>query len=88
MNSFDINSIENKMQNTIDNLINNFHGIRTGRASTGLVDNILVNAYGQKMKIKDLHRNYALKKANKYVGKVISANHGFPADTTPFVRSI
>ena len=40
------------------------------------------------MKIKDLHRNYALKKANKYVGKVISANHGFPADTTPFVRSI
>ena len=41
-----------------------------------------------KMKIKDLHRNYALKKANKYVGKVISANHGFPADTTPFVRSI
>ena len=42
------------MKNTIDNLINNFQGIRTGRASTGLVDNILVNAYGQKMKLKDL----------------------------------
>ena len=40
------------------------------------------------MKIKDLHRNYALKKANKRVGKVISANHGFRADTTPIVRSV
>ena len=39
------------------------------------------------MKIKDLHRNYALKKANQKVGKVISANHGFRADRTPIARS-
>ena len=54
MSSFDLNIVETKMQHTIDNLINNFQGIRTGRASTGLVDNITVDAYGQKMKLKDL----------------------------------
>ena len=54
MSSFDLNSVEIKMKSTLDNLINNFHGIRTGRASTGLVDNILIDAYGQKMKLKDL----------------------------------
>ena len=54
MSLFDLNSIEAKMQNTLDNLSNSFKGIRTGRASTGLVDNITVEAYGQKMKLKDL----------------------------------
>ncbi len=54
MNSFDLNSVEIKMKNTLDNLLNNFQGIRTGRASTGLVDNITIDAYGQKMKLKDL----------------------------------
>ena len=54
MSLFDLNSIEAKMKNTLDNLTSSFKGIRTGRASTGLVDNITVDAYGQKMKIKDL----------------------------------
>ena len=54
MISFNLNNVETKMKNTLDNLINNFQGIRTGRASTGLVDNLLVDAYGQKMKLKDL----------------------------------
>ena len=54
MSSFDLNSVEIKMKNTLDNLLNNFQGIRTGRASTGLVDNITIDAYGQKMKLKDL----------------------------------
>ena len=54
MSSFDLNSVEKKMKNTLDNLLNNFQGIRTGRASTGLVDNITIDAYGQKMKLKDL----------------------------------
>ena len=53
MSSFDLNSVEIKMKNTLDNLLNNFQGIRTGRASTGLVDNITIDAYGQKMKLKD-----------------------------------
>ena len=42
------------MQRAIENLINNFTGIRSGRASTTLVDSIVVDAYGQNMKIKDL----------------------------------
>ena len=35
MSLFDLNSVEAKMKNTLDNLANNFQGIRTGRASTG-----------------------------------------------------
>ena len=54
MSLFDLNSIEARMKNTLDNLTSSFKGIRTGRASTGLVDNITVDAYGQKMKLKDL----------------------------------
>ena len=42
------------MQGAIENLVNNFTGIRSGRASTNLVDSIVVDAYGQSMKIKDL----------------------------------
>ena len=42
------------MQGSIDNLIKNFSGIRSGRASVTLVDSMLVDAYGQNMKIKDL----------------------------------
>lgn len=39
------------------------------------------------IKIKDFHRIYALKKVNKKIGKIISANHGFSASTTPIVRT-
>ena len=54
MSLFDLNNVEKKMVNTLDNLSTNYQGIRTGRASTGLVDNLLVDAYGQNMKLKDL----------------------------------
>jgi ribosome recycling factor len=54
MSLFDLNNVEKKMVNTLDNLSTNYQGIRTGRASTGLVDNLLVDAYGQNMKVKDL----------------------------------
>ena len=50
MSLFDINLVEKKMISSLDNLTTNFQGIRTGRASTGLVDNIIVDAYGQNMK--------------------------------------
>ena len=39
------------------------------------------------IKIRDFHRIYALRKANKKVGKIISSNHGFPASTTPIIRT-
>ena len=54
MSQFILSDYEKRMQGAIDNLINNLTGIRSGRASTTLVDSILVDAYGQSMKIKDL----------------------------------
>tara|TARA_X000000950_G_C13828052_1_gene624874 strand:+ start:665 stop:1219 length:555 start_codon:yes stop_codon:yes gene_type:complete len=54
MNKFMIDDYKKKMQGAIDNLISNFSGIRSGRASTSLVDSLIVDAYGQNMKIKDL----------------------------------
>ena len=54
MDQFILEDYEKRMNGAIDNLINNFSGIRSGRASTSLVDSIVVDAYGQNMKIKDL----------------------------------
>ena len=54
MNQFKLDDYDKRMQGAIDNLTSNFSGIRSGRASTTLVDNILVDAYGQNMKVKDL----------------------------------
>ena len=54
MDQFILSDYEKRMQGAIDNLVNNFTGIRSGRASTTLVDSIEVDAYGQSMKIKDL----------------------------------
>ena len=54
MNQFKLDDYDKRMQGAIDNLINNFSGIRSGRASTTLVDNIVVDAYGQNMNVKDL----------------------------------
>ena len=54
MNQFILSDYEKRMEGAINNLVNNFNGIRSGRASTTLVDSIVVDAYGQSMKIKDL----------------------------------
>ena len=54
MEQFILDDYEKRMQGAIDNLINNFTGIRSGRASSSLVDSLAVDAYGQNMKIKDL----------------------------------
>ena len=54
MNQFILSDYEQRMKGATDNLVNNFTGIRSGRASTTLVDSIVVDAYGQSMKIKDL----------------------------------
>ena len=49
-----ISEYEKRMTGAIDNFKNNLSGLRSGRASSALVDNIIVDAYGQNMKIKDL----------------------------------
>ena len=54
MDQFILDDYEKRMRGAMDNLISNLSGIRSGRASTTLVDTIVVDAYGQKMKVKDL----------------------------------
>ncbi len=45
---------EEKMQKSEEVVINEFSGIRTGKASPALIENILVNAYGSQMRIREL----------------------------------
>ena len=45
---------EEKMMKTEEVVQNEFAGVRTGKASPGLVENILVDAYGSHMRIREL----------------------------------
>ena len=54
MNEFEIDDYKKRMIGAIDNLKTNYQGLRSGRASSALVDNITLDAYGQTMKIKDV----------------------------------
>ena len=45
---------EEKMEKTEQVVVNEFAGVRTGKASASLVENILVEAYGSQMRIREL----------------------------------
>ena len=45
---------EDKMTKTEQVVVNEFAGVRTGKASPGLVENILVEVYGSQMRIREL----------------------------------
>ena len=45
---------EDKMIKTEQVVVNEFAGVRTGKASPGLVENIVVDAYGSQMRIREL----------------------------------
>jgi ribosome recycling factor len=45
---------EDKMLKTEQVVMNEFAGVRTGRASTALVENILAEVYGSQMRIREL----------------------------------
>src|SRR5467141_5027484 len=45
---------EVSMEKSVDYLVHEFSGVRTGKASPGLVENIDVQAYGSTMKLKQL----------------------------------
>jgi ribosome recycling factor len=49
-----ITDIENKMKKAVEVLQDEFKGVRTGRASTGLVENIKVEYYGNPTPLKAL----------------------------------
>ncbi|MBL41581.1 MAG: ribosome recycling factor [Rhodospirillaceae bacterium] len=52
--SLDKNEIEKKMKFTVENFLNELSGIRTGRASTKILDSLKVNSYGSDMPIDQL----------------------------------
>lgn len=45
---------EEKMLKTEEHVVHEFSGVRTGKASPGLIENILVEAYGSNMRLKEL----------------------------------
>ena len=45
---------EEKMKKTEQVVVNEFAGVRTGKASASLVENILVETYGSQMRIREL----------------------------------
>ncbi|MFO1476265.1 MAG: ribosome recycling factor [Verrucomicrobiota bacterium] len=45
---------EEKMLKTEQVVVNEFAGVRTGKASSGLVENIMVEVYGSQMRIREL----------------------------------
>jgi ribosome recycling factor len=51
-----LKNVEADMQSGIDHLIQDFHGVRTGKASPSLIDNldVYVHAYGGVQKLKSL----------------------------------
>jgi ribosome recycling factor len=52
--TFDLNDLEKRMRSTIDNLKRELSGLRSGRASTHLLDPIQVTVYGSKMPISQV----------------------------------
>lgn len=47
-------SAQDKMQKAVEAVDHEFNSLRTGRASTALVDNVGVDAYGSKMPLKQI----------------------------------
>ncbi|MEJ0089323.1 MAG: ribosome recycling factor [Limisphaerales bacterium] len=45
---------EEKMIKTEQVIINEFAGVRTGKASASLIENILVEVYGSQMRLREL----------------------------------
>ncbi len=52
--SFDTKFFEEKMEKSLENLKKEFQGLRTGRASTSLLEPILVEAYGNKVPLNQV----------------------------------
>ena len=51
---FDLNELERRMKGAVETLKKEFAGLRTGRASTHLLDPVVVNVYGQRMPLAQL----------------------------------
>jgi len=54
MAEVNLNDLERKMHATHDNLLKDLNGLRTGRASTSLLDSVQVEVYGTKMPLNQV----------------------------------
>lgn len=54
MSEFDMKDLERRMQGAIDALSDEFAGLRTGRASTALIEHVPVEAYGSTMPLNQV----------------------------------
>jgi len=54
MSEPDLDDLERRMQGAIEALKREFQGLRTGRASTGLLEPVTVEAYGAKMPLNQV----------------------------------
>jgi ribosome recycling factor len=52
--TLDIGDVERRMRGAFQALKEEFSGLRTGRASAGLLDPVMVDAYGQKMPVSQV----------------------------------
>ncbi len=52
--TFDENDLRRRMSGAVNSLKEDFIGLRTGRASTALLDSVMVDAYGSKMPINQV----------------------------------
>ena len=54
MSTYDLKDLRRRMSGAVDNLREEFTGLRTGRASTSMLDPVVVEAYGQKMPLNQV----------------------------------
>lgn len=54
MSELDMNDVERRMEASLANLGNEMSGLRVGRASTSMLEPVLVDAYGSKMPLNQL----------------------------------
>ncbi|MFK7839657.1 MAG: ribosome recycling factor [Bdellovibrionales bacterium] len=52
--SYNENDLKRRMEGALDNLNKEFSGLRTGRASTSLLDPVVVDVYGSKMPLNQV----------------------------------
>ena len=50
----DVNDIKRRMQGALDSVSKDFSGLRTGRASTAMLESVTVDAYGSKMPLNQV----------------------------------
>ena len=70
MAELDIDDIQRRMDASIASLHNEFMGLRAGRATTGMLEPIMVDAYGSKMPMNQVGNILAKDKRFEKIGHI------------------